>query len=103
MKIQINVGDAERGAALSEFAEAEIQKMLGRFADRVTRVEVHLRDVNGPREGVDQRCSIEIRVAGLDPFAVDADAAEMGVAIREAAGKAQRALDRRIGKREAHR
>lgn len=103
MKVQINVSESERPDLAREMVESEIDKALGRFKDRITRVEVHLRDINGPKEGVDQRCSIEVRLAGYDPLAVDADAADITTAVREAAGKARRAVERKIDRRESHR
>jgi len=105
MKIQVNIGDAKRSVAIRESAEAEVSRALERYADRITRVEVHLRDENSPsKEGPqDQRCSIEVRLAGLDPLAVDATAADLSHAIREAAGKAQRAVQRRLDRRDSHR
>lgn len=104
MKIQISVGHAENASLLQSLAEEEINRALGRFSDRITRVGLHLRDQNGPmKEGIDQRCNIEIRVAGLDPFAVEADAETPAGAIREAVGKAQRAVERRLDKRDSFR
>jgi predicted transcriptional regulator of viral defense system len=75
------------------------QDLLDRFADRITRVEVHLSDVNAQKGGQDIRCVVEARAAGLDPVAVDDTAEDVERAVRGAAGKLQRALDSRLGKR----
>ena len=49
-----------------EFVEAEVARHLKRFARRLTRVEVHLSDVNSHKFGThDKRCMIEVRPLGF--------------------------------------
>lgn len=60
---------------------------LGRHADRLTRVEVHLSDVNGPKGGPDTRCALEARPAGMQPVAVTCDAATPSEAVKGAGEK----------------
>ena len=58
--------DSERDSRL----EDQIRQRLARFEGRITDVEVHVSDVNGPRGGnADLRCSIEARVNGIAPVA----------------------------------
>jgi len=97
MKIQINFGDVQRSDALVERVEQEIHEALERFEDRITRVEVHLRDENAQKRGrSDKRCLIEARPASKEPVAVDASDDDLYTAIKAAAHKMQRALDRRL-------
>lgn len=101
MQIQINTGsDVDADATLASELEDEVRSSLGRFEKRITRVEVHLRDVNSDKGGRDHRCVIEARVKGMQPVAVDDQAGTAREAVRGAAGKLQRALDSRLGKRE---
>ena len=53
---------------------AAVEAGLSRYKERVTRVEVHLSDVNGPRGGRDCRCALEARPAGRQPVAVTSEA-----------------------------
>jgi acyl-CoA synthetase (AMP-forming)/AMP-acid ligase II len=58
-----------------EWVTARVEGIVGnavdRFADRITRVEVHLNDVNGPKHGLrEKRCMMEARVGGVKPIAV---------------------------------
>lgn len=47
-----------------------IKEELDRFSDHITRVEVHLSDENGSKEGPDDiRCLMEVRVEGRKPIA----------------------------------
>ena len=100
MFIQINTdnqisSDSERDARLEE----QIRQRLARFEDRITDVEVHVSDVNGPRGGAaDLRCTLEARVNGLQPIAVHDNGSDVDRAIMGDAKKAARALDHQLGK-----
>lgn len=98
MNIQINIGEGERSAPLREGAEQIVRNALERFGQRITRVELHLRDHNGPKAGVDRQCKIEVRLSGRDPITVDATAADAATALKDAASKAERAVDRLLDK-----
>jgi ribosome-associated translation inhibitor RaiA len=75
---------------------------LDRFADRITRVEVHLGDVNSHKLGKsDKHCTLEAHVGGLKPIAVHSDAADVAAAVDGAVDKLWRALDRELGRLEA--
>jgi hypothetical protein len=88
-------GDAERDERLEE----QIRQRLARFEGRITDVEVHVSDVNGPRGGAaDLRCTLEARVNGVPPVAVADEGSTVDRAILGAAKKAVRALDHQFGK-----
>jgi ribosome-associated translation inhibitor RaiA len=79
--------------ALTERVEGVVADAIGHFADRITRVEVHLNDVNGEKQGDnDKRCMLEARVGGMKPIAVTHQAAHMAEALHGAAEKLERAL-----------
>jgi hypothetical protein len=69
---------------------------LSRFASRLRAVRVRLADVNGPRGGVDKRCSVEIRAGSLPPLFVEVLDAEFESALDRAADAARRALVRAL-------
>lgn len=101
MQIQINTGsDVDADATLVNELEEEVRSSLDRFEEQITRVEVHLRDVNSDKGGRDHRCVIEARVKGMQPVAVDDQAETALAALRGAAGKLERALDSRLGRRD---
>jgi hypothetical protein len=98
--IQINTdnqveSDAERDARIEE----QIRQRLARFEGRITDIEIHVSDINGPRGGAsDLRCTLEARVNGVAPVAVADHGATVDRAILGAAKKAARALDHQLGK-----
>lgn len=49
---------------LGEHCVARADRALQPFAGRVTRVEMVLVDVNGPRKGLGQECRLSVEVAG---------------------------------------
>ncbi len=69
MLIQVNTDNHIQGnERLTTYVQGVIQDTLSRFAERITRVEVHLHDTNGANGGDnDKRCAIEVRLAGFDP------------------------------------
>lgn len=99
MQVQVNTDrNIEGGEELIQDIEKAVTGSLQRFAKRVTRIEIHLSDVNAEKGGRDIRCVMEARPAGLDPVAVDALARDVQGAVRGATGKLERALDTRLGK-----
>lgn len=105
MHIQVNTDKNIDGHAdLVAQAEAALRAALGSHADRVTRAEVHLSDVNAQKGGSDDiRCMIEARPEGLQPQAVTHNDADVASAIEGASRKLKRLLDSEFGKRDARR
>lgn len=103
MKIQINTDrNIEGDERLAEYVEEVVENAIGRFADQVTRVEVHLADVNAGKRGEDdKRCMMEGRISGRSPMAVTHHAGTLRDAIRGAADKLERAIEREFGKLSA--
>lgn len=82
----------------------DVEAALARFRDQLTRIEVHLSDVNADKGGSDDvRCVMEARPAGQAPLAVTHEAATVTEAHRGAASKLSRLLDTRFSRQEARR
>lgn len=89
------------GESANAEIEALVQAAVERFATRITRVEVHLSDTNGPKHGErEKRCVMEARIAGLRPIAVADEAATLLVAIEGAASKLKKAIEHTLGRLE---
>ena len=102
MKIQINSDHSiVVDAHLSDVLESTVADTLKHLEDRITRVEVHLSDVNGNKSGnEDKRCMMEARPAGQSPVAVTDEAATVEEAVHGAANKLKRLLDHHFGRLE---
>ena len=104
MQVQVHTDrHIQSDERLAEFIRDTLQAKLSRFADHLTRIEVHLGDENGQqkRDSSDKRCLLEARFEGLDPVAVTEHAANVSQAITGAADKMQRKLATVTGKLRA--
>ncbi len=99
MQIQINPGD---GVHHSDALEQHIKESLGvlekRFGDRLTRLEIHMSDINGPKGGVNKEVRIEARPNGLAPVMASATEDDVYDAARTAISKLEKVLSTRFGK-----
>ena len=83
---------------------AIVQDVIGRFADHITRVEMHLSDENASKRSEDdKRCLLEARPEGRNPVAVSHQASTLILAVEGAAEKLARAMDSDIGRQRSHR
>ncbi len=97
MQVQVNFGDIESSSALNEHVNHALDKELEHVSERVTRVEVHLRDDKQKRRGPDdKRCLMEVRLRGQQPIAVEARGADIYRAVTDAAAKLGRAVARKV-------
>ena len=105
MQIQFNTDHSIHGSqAFAGEVEAQLRDSLGHWVEHLTRIEVHLRDVNAGKGGdADKHCVLEARVAGRKPLSVSDSAATMAQAIRGATAKLQQALEHAIGKSGSNR
>jgi ribosome-associated translation inhibitor RaiA len=72
MKIQLNTDKNIQGTETLETTVSEkINHELKHFADKISRIEVHLSDQNALKGGPnDIQCKIEARVEGMQPVIV---------------------------------
>jgi ribosome-associated translation inhibitor RaiA len=104
MEIQFNSDSSVMGTEnVAERIEAQLRQRLGRFEDRLTRLEVHVGDDNGSKGGgADKRCTIEARPRGGEPVSVTAHAGDVDAAARQASAKMNSLLDSHFGKAGRH-
>jgi hypothetical protein len=86
--------NTDGSSAMAEHLNTVVSDALGRFGDRVTRVEAHLSDVNGEaRIGpADILCLLEAHVIGEVPVVVQDQARNTHQAIAGAMRKLKRAV-----------
>lgn len=99
MQIQINTDSHIHGSKeMTERVEGTIQSALGRFGERITRVEVHLSDENSSAKSHDDdiRCVIEARLAGIQPITVTHQSASLEQAVSGATDKLEKTIKRNL-------
>jgi ribosome-associated translation inhibitor RaiA len=100
MQIQVTTDNHITGSdGLTSHVESVVDDTMKRFGARVTRVNVHLGDHNSHKNGA-QWCSMEAKLAGLQPLAARAEAPSLNQAIDAAAAKLLKVLDHAIGRKE---
>src|SRR3954447_9207887 len=96
----------ERAERTTEWRECALGRRwcaVSRFRRRIRDLRVRLADENGPRRGVDSRCSIEANLVDGGPLFVEATAARRLAAVTLAAGRLREALRRNGSRQTAHR
>ena len=96
MQVQVNTdNNIDGNARLINNLEEELATSLSRFDNQITRVEVYLRDVNGPKSAPnDKSCLLEARLAGLQPVVVSHEGPSLRQAIDGATEKLEQALEK---------
>ena len=100
MQFQLNTDSSIQGDdRLAEIAETIVTGALGHLTGRLTRVEVHIADVNAAKGGSDDiRCTVEGRPEGMQPQTVTHNDADVEKALRGGAKKLRALLDSEFGK-----
>ncbi len=104
MTIQINT---DKNLSVHDAFEAQLDDLLSeelsRFSEYITRLEVHLSDEYGNKQGPnDKQCIIEARLAGRKPIAVTDRAGDYELAVSGAIEKLKASLDTIVGKMRHH-
>lgn len=104
MKIQINTDKTINGDKKSqEYFTAEIKESLDRYEANITRIELHIKDENGHKEGFNEvSCVLEARLEGRQPIAVTNQASSVEIAVSGAIDKIKTAIETILGRLEKH-
>ena len=104
MTIQLNT---DKNLSVHEAFGSKLDDLLteelSRFSEHITRLEVHLSDENGSKEGInDKRCLLEARLEGRQPIAVTGLANTYELSVNSAIDKLKAALDTILGRIRSH-
>jgi putative sigma-54 modulation protein len=98
----IPAGRTDTAAALREYATRRLSFALRRFGQRVARISVRLVDQNGPRRGVDSRCSIMVELVGGRRILAEATTAWPFASVSRAAERLSSAVRKEAGRTGSH-
>ena len=104
MTIQINT---DKNLSVHEAFKAQLDGLLSeelsRFSEHITRLEVHLSDENGNKQGLnDKKCIIEARLEGRQAIAVTEIANDDELAVSGAIKNLKALLGTIVGKLKHH-
>lgn len=97
MDVRFAAVDLPNSNALESHASSALANALGRFAHRLARVELRIRDVNGPKGGLDSGCVAIAQLKRGGRVAIRATDADAYRAIDKAAHTLRDAIRRRYG------
>jgi ribosome-associated translation inhibitor RaiA len=102
MQIQINTDRNIKGhESFTSDISRTVETEFIRFSDQITRVELHLSDNNGYKNGEDDKeCLVEVRLSGKQPIVVTEYADTLDGAIKGAVGKMVRSIEKSLSKVE---
>lgn len=99
MHVEINRIDSTHHFDNQDAIADVISESLSRFSDKLTRVEAYFKDVNGPKQGIDQQCTLEARLEmRKEPLVVGATGATVEQALDEATDKMVTLLSKTVEK-----
>ena len=101
--VLIRAGQVETTEVLRKYAARKLSVAVRPFRAQVHHMTLRLVDVNGPRGGVDARCSISADLINGRRLFVDATAAWPVAAISHAASRLADAMRRAHKRQAAHR
>jgi ribosome-associated translation inhibitor RaiA len=90
--LNIRTGGVELDEPTRRHVQARVSRQFAKFATRIERATVRFSDVNGPKGGNDQACTIKVVLAALPSLVVE----ERGVTPREAYDRAANTMERTI-------
>lgn len=104
MQVQFNSDSSVMGTEnVGARIEAKVRDKLARFEERLTRLEIHVRDDNAHKGGADDKaCTIEARPRGGRAIGVTEHASTVDDAARKAATTLAQRLERHFGRESRH-
>ncbi len=103
INVLVSFLDRRHDENLAWFARRSLGFALDRFAARIAEIRLRVRDENGPRGGLDQTCSLAIRLQGAKELHLQDRDSAAEKAIHRLARRAARTLARDGGKRRSSR
>jgi ribosome hibernation promoting factor len=99
----IRAARPDTAETVREYAARRLAFALRRFEHRVRHVKVRLVDLNGPRRGVDSRCSITMDLVDGRRIFVDATTAWPFASVTRAVERLNEAVRREFRRAASHR
>jgi putative sigma-54 modulation protein len=100
MKIQLRHSNVQISEALADHVDRKIGLAVRRFQERIAALAVRLIDENGPRGGLDTRCSVVVELIGGGRVVVKALATDAYASVTRAAALLHAQVTRVIARRK---
>lgn len=98
MDINVNAQGLRKDAATAAFVREQVQSALQRFDDQVFVVDTYLKDINGPKGGIDKQVLVRVRLRNGRVITTEVARARLRAAVVVSLRKARRAVRRSLKK-----
>ncbi|MEM7782664.1 MAG: hypothetical protein AAF623_04865 [Planctomycetota bacterium] len=99
--MQITVTDKHHLLSASSLSKikARLYASFSKFGFRVSQIDLKVRDLNGPRGGIDKECKVVVRVERMGDIVVSSRDRTLTKAIPDTINRAARTVTRRLERR----
>lgn len=100
--MQLYLNDRQRllGESAVERTESRVFSAFAKFSDYVKSIDITVKDVNGPRGGIDKVCRVLVKLRGKKDVVINATDSSVSKVIPAAIERAARSVRRQINRRE---
>ncbi|MFK7768427.1 MAG: hypothetical protein AB8B55_14495 [Mariniblastus sp.] len=99
MKIMVYDKQKLLGNEAINRAEARANASFAKFGNSVKGVDITVKDVNGPKGGIDKECRIVVRLKQMNDFAITIKDESLSKAVSNAIQRAARSVTRQLDRR----
>ncbi len=98
MQITVQAQGLKLSSALYRRTRRHFDRALSRFRESIVDVHVYLKDVNGPKGGIDKAALVKIDLGNQQSVVVETESSNLLAAIGLSARRARRAVRRSLGR-----
>ncbi len=98
MNISVTAHGLRIDANTDAFVREQVRSALQRFDDQVFSVDAYLKDINGPKGGIDKQVLIRVRLRNRQVITTEVARARLRAAVVVSLRKARRAVRRSVKK-----
>lgn len=98
MDINVSTQGIRIDAGTESFVREQIRSALRRFEDQVVSVDAYLKDINGPKGGIDKQALVRVRLRNRQVIATEIARTQLRAAVVVSVRKAKRAVRRSLKK-----
>ena len=98
MNITTRAQGFELSAPIDQFVRSELELALSPFSESVVSVDVYLKDINGPKGGIDKQAIIRVQLRNRQIVAMETTHADLYAAMKTGIKRSKRAVRRSLKK-----
>ncbi len=98
MNITTTAQNFEGSLALNTFVRSRIRNALARLDEDIIAIDVFMKDLNGPKGGVDKHALIRLQMRNRQVITVEAEHENLYAAVRTAVKRARQVVRRHMRK-----